>query len=87
MDPQTWTKLHLYIMEAVQNEVENDDMSEEDMTAIEAKKMWWHAKLECGVIELYTLKARDWFRHLINTMGQDLRAWSSDKKPEPRLKV
>ena len=71
-------------MEAVQNEVENEEMNDEDLTAIEAKKMWWHAKLECGIIELYTQTACNWYRRLVNSMGQDIKAWTGDEKPEPR---
>ena len=37
MNQQTWSKLHLLIMEAVQNEVEDVEMDEEDLTAIKAK--------------------------------------------------
>ena len=74
-------------MEIVQNEVENDDADEEDLKITEAKKMWWHAKLECGVVELYSKEALEWYRNTLNKMGNKFRAWSCQEKPDPRLKV
>ena len=74
-------------METVQNEVENDEVIAEDLMAIEAKKMWWHAKLECGVIELYSVQALEWDSHNINKSNKDIRALTCKEKPEPRLKV
>jgi hypothetical protein len=87
MDQQTWTDLHLHVMELVQNEAENVDASEEDLKIIEAKKMWWHAKLECGVIEVYSREALEWYKSTINKIGNRIRAWTWMEKPEPRLKV
>ena len=87
MDQQTWSELHLNIMELVQNEVENEEANEEDLKSTEAKKMWWHAKLECGVVEVYSKEALNWFKHSINKLGNRIRAWTWMEKPEPRLKV
>ena len=86
MNQQTWAALHLNIMETVQNEVENEEANEEDLKAIEARKMWWHAKLECGVIEVYSKEALEWYRRIINSNSSH-RAWTCYEKPEPRLKV
>ena len=71
----------------VQNEVENEERNEEDLKAIEAKKMWWHAKLECRVIEVCSKEALEWYRRVINGNNSSLRAWTWYEKPEPRLKV
>ena len=87
MSQQAWSELHLTIKEIVQNEVEMDDADADDLAAIEAKKMWWNGKLECGVVELYSQQALDWYRRTINTSGRNVRAWSNLEKPEPRLKV
>ena len=87
MTQQMWTNLHLNVMEIVQNEVENDDADEDDLKVTEAKKMWWHAKLECGVVELYSKEALEWYRNTLNKMGNKFRAWSCQEKPNPRLKV
>ena len=76
MDQQTWSTLHLNIMEMVQNEVENDEASEDDLKSIEAKKMWWHAKLECGIVEVYSKEALIWFKVTINKFGNGIRAWT-----------
>jgi hypothetical protein len=40
-------------LEAIQNEIEND-LDMDDMAITEIKKLWWHAKLECGIVELYS---------------------------------
>ena len=87
MNQATWQELSLQIMGAVQNEMENEDIDAEDLEIIVAKKLWWHAKLECGVVEVYTRAALEWFKRLINSFGSNTRAWSAEEKPEPRLKI
>ena len=74
-------------MELVQNEVERKDADEDSLKAIEARKMWWHAKLECGVIEVYSREALNWYKDSVNRLGNRIRAWTWMEKPEPRLKV
>lgn len=59
MNQQTWSEIHLNIKETVRNDVKNEDAGEEDLKAIKAKKMWWHAMLECRVIEVYSKEALD----------------------------
>ena len=87
MDQNTWSSLQLNIMELVQNEAESEEADEDDLKIIEVKKMWWHAKLECGIIETYSREALEWYKNIINKMGNRLRAWTWMEKPEPRLKV
>ena len=87
MNQQTWAALHLSIMQTVESEVENEEADDDIMEATEVKKMWWHAKLECGIIEVYSHKALTWYRRVVNDYNGTLKAWSWDEKPEPRLKV
>ena len=61
MNEQTWAALHLPLMETVQTEVENEEVNEDDLKDIEVKKMWWHAKLECGIIKVYSKQALEWY--------------------------
>ena len=87
MNLVTWSQLHLGVMETVQNKIENEEVNAEDLATIEAKKMWWHAILECGVVELYSQQALEWYQCIIYNSGKNVRPWTSREKPEPRLKV
>ena len=87
MSQQTWAALHLHVMQTVESEVEDTEAEDDIMEATEAKKMWWHAKMECGIIEVYSHKALLWYRRVVNDYNGTLKAWTWDEKPEPRLKV
>jgi hypothetical protein len=73
-------------LEAIQYEIETD-LNMDDMAITDIKKLWRHAKLECGIVELYSQNSLIWYHQLINNISQNVQAWSHTEKPDPRLKV